>query len=625
MFLLVFYKIINMNYIYTWKIVSNNNKYSWEAFDKDMNLIGKSNQNFDSIAQAELNADYMGRDGDVDKNLDWSVFENDNKTWSWRVDDSAELKSLGYSHKTFETKSLAMKNANQFGFNWRDGLRSGVDMSGMNESDLMAVNRSTKSFTNVDMSSSSTINSGSNSGSSKMSDIASGVMASSAVAGGVVEVASKASSNNVSSNVDSFSTMDYNNSNKASNVSKIGSGVKAGSTQIAEETAGGMWGWLKWLLPLLLLLLLLFWLVPGFKTMFTGSSTNNSSVSLSGDAMSKGFNITKLGNIGMGLKAPEFSKFANFLNLSDLSAKINQMPTDSVTLLAPKNDAFKVITDANQIKLQNPANLSGLQDFVNSYFLKGKVNLMEIKDNLSKGLTVPDLETLSGDKITPVLKDGKLMLDGINVEDLNSSGVDGTYNLSGLLPDSLTEISMLKDGGEAMGNSAMSVSSSSIVSVLTSSSSVSVASVATPAPVAYIDGGVMKTVQNDPRFTTLFKAIEVAGLGSTLDSGEFTIFAPTDDAFKTVASTVDTLLKPENKTQLQNFLKNHVVAGKNNVDKFYANTEVTTLAGNKVRLHINESGFGTVIGAKNTVEAPIEDINTPKSVIHIITNSPLLP
>ena len=615
-----------MNHIYTWKIVSNNNKYSWEAFDKDINLIGKSNQNFDSIKEVELNADYLGRDGDVDKNLDWSVFENDNKTWSWRVDDSTELKSLGYSHKTFETKSLAMRNANQFGFNWGDGLRSGVDMSGMNESDLMAVNRSTKSFTNIDMNSSSS--------SFKMSDIASGGVTITGVAGGVAGVASMASSvsgttktntNNVSNNVDNFSTMDYNNSNKASNVSKIASGAKAGSSQIVEETAGGMWGWLKWLLPLLLLLLLLFWLVPGFKTMFTGSSTNNSSVSLSGDAMSKGFDITKLGNIGMGLKAPEFSKFANFLNLSDLSAKINQMPTDSVTLLAPKNDAFKVITDANQIKLQNPANLSGLQDFANSYFLKGKVNLMEIKDNLSKGLTVPDLETLSGDKITPVLKDGKLMLDGINVEDLNSSGVDGTYNLSGLLPDSLTEISMLKDGGEAMSNSAMSVSSSSIVSVLTSSSSVSVASVATPAPVAYIDGGVMKTVQNDPRFTTLFKAIEVAGLGSTLDSGEFTIFAPTDDAFKTVASTVDTLLKPENKTQLQNFLKNHVVAGKNNVDKFYANTEVTTLAGNKVRLHINESGFGTVIGAKNTVEAPIEDINTPKSVIHIITNSPLLP
>ena len=292
------------------------------------------------------------------------------------------------------------------------------------------------------------------------------------------------------------------------------------------------------------------------------------------------------------------------------------------TLLAPKNDAFKVITDANQIKLQNPANLSGLQDFTNTYFLKGKVNLIEIKDNLSKGLAVPDLETLSGDKITPGLKDGKLMLDGINVEDLNPT-VNGTYNLSGLLPDSLTDLAMLKDGAEAMSNSVMSATSSSIASVVTSP--VSVASVATPAPVAYIDGGVMKTVQNDPRFTTLFKAIEVAGLGSTLDSGEFTIFAPTDDAFKTVASTVDTLLKPENKTQLQNFLKNHVVAGKNNVDKFYANTEVTTLAGNKVRLHINESGFGTVIGAKNTVEAPIEDINTPKSVIHIITNSPLLP
>jgi hypothetical protein len=41
----------------------------------------------------------------------------------------------------------------------------------------------------------------------------------------------------------------------------------------------------------------------------------------------------------------------------------------------------------------------------------------------------------------------------------------------------------------------------------------------------------------------------------------YTVFAPTNDAFAAVQSTVDMLLKAENKSKLQNVLKYHVVAG----------------------------------------------------------------
>jgi transforming growth factor-beta-induced protein len=67
-----------------------------------------------------------------------------------------------------------------------------------------------------------------------------------------------------------------------------------------------------------------------------------------------------------------------------------------------------------------------------------------------------------------------------------------------------------------------------------------------------------------PATSTLVTAVKAAGLVDTLKgSGPFTVFAPTDDALaKLPAGTLDELLKPENKTKLQDILKYHVIAGK---------------------------------------------------------------
>lgn len=63
--------------------------------------------------------------------------------------------------------------------------------------------------------------------------------------------------------------------------------------------------------------------------------------------------------------------------------------------------------------------------------------------------------------------------------------------------------------------------------------------------------------------TTLVAAVTAAGLVDTLNSaGPFTVFAPTNAAFaKLPAGTVETLVKPENKTMLTSILTYHVVGG----------------------------------------------------------------
>lgn len=63
--------------------------------------------------------------------------------------------------------------------------------------------------------------------------------------------------------------------------------------------------------------------------------------------------------------------------------------------------------------------------------------------------------------------------------------------------------------------------------------------------------------------STLVAAVKAAGLVETLQSaGPFTVFAPVNAAFgKLPAGTVETLLKPENKSTLTKVLTYHVVAG----------------------------------------------------------------
>jgi uncharacterized surface protein with fasciclin (FAS1) repeats len=75
---------------------------------------------------------------------------------------------------------------------------------------------------------------------------------------------------------------------------------------------------------------------------------------------------------------------------------------------------------------------------------------------------------------------------------------------------------------------------------------------------------IVETAIDAGNFTTLVAAVKAAGLVETLSgTGPFTVFAPTDDAFKALPNgTVESLLKPENKAKLVSILTYHVVGGK---------------------------------------------------------------
>jgi uncharacterized surface protein with fasciclin (FAS1) repeats len=74
---------------------------------------------------------------------------------------------------------------------------------------------------------------------------------------------------------------------------------------------------------------------------------------------------------------------------------------------------------------------------------------------------------------------------------------------------------------------------------------------------------IVANALNANNVTTLVKAVQAAGLVSTLEgSGPFTVFAPNNAAFAKIPSaTLSSLLEPANKTELANILTYHVVSG----------------------------------------------------------------
>jgi uncharacterized surface protein with fasciclin (FAS1) repeats len=75
------------------------------------------------------------------------------------------------------------------------------------------------------------------------------------------------------------------------------------------------------------------------------------------------------------------------------------------------------------------------------------------------------------------------------------------------------------------------------------------------------DQTIVQNASNAPNLTTLVSAVQAAELVETLGSdGPFTVFAPTNAAFGQISeASLNTLLQPEYRSQLQQILTCHVV------------------------------------------------------------------
>ena len=125
---------------------------------------------------------------------------------------------------------------------------------------------------------------------------------------------------------------------------------------------------------------------------------------------------------------------------------------------------------------------------------------------------------------------------------------------------------------------------------------------------------VVEIAAADPNFSTLVELVKTAGLADTLSGeGPFTVFAPTNDAFKKLGD--DTLNAVKNdKEKLTKILKAHVISGKVMAAdaKALDGKNATTLGGD---LPVKVTGDNLMIGKATVTKA---DIAAKNGVIHVI-------
>ncbi|MCX8060929.1 MAG: fasciclin domain-containing protein [Aquificaceae bacterium] len=123
---------------------------------------------------------------------------------------------------------------------------------------------------------------------------------------------------------------------------------------------------------------------------------------------------------------------------------------------------------------------------------------------------------------------------------------------------------------------------------------------------------IVQTAQQAGQFKTLLTALKEAGLEDTLaNKCCFTVFAPTDDAFKKIPKErLDALLK--DKEALKRVLLYHVVDGKVYSKDLKEGQKVKTLQGQEATISLRG---GAKIDNANIVRT---DIDASNGVIHVI-------
>merc|ERR1712070_227952 len=217
------------------------------------------------------------------------------------------------------------------------------------------------------------------------------------------------------------------------------------------------------------------------------------------------------------------------------------------TVFAPPNEAFKALPAGTVESLMKPENKAKLVDILKYHVLPEEVLSTQLK--LSQDVKTVEGKSLHVETNQPRSKvtvgpDSRHQKTVIRADNIASNGVVHIIN-GVLLPPS------------------------------------------SPAPKPQ-GQNIVQLAEHTPDLSTLVSAVVAAGLADTLSSaGKFTVFAPTNEAFKALpAGTLSNLMKPENKAKLVDILKYHVLPEEVLSTQLKPEQDVKTVEGKS--LHIEE-------------------------------------
>lgn len=268
--------------------------------------------------------------------------------------------------------------------------------------------------------------------------------------------------------------------------------------------------------------------------------------------------------------AGQFTTLLTALRTADLEDALKS--PGPFTVFAPTNKAFAALPDGTVETLLRPENKSKLQSILTYHVVKGRVMSSDL-------MNYSNAKTLHGNKVRLTL-----MINGASVIKPDIKSSNGVIHVidSVILPDNFKPIQGYADKR---------------------------------AP-KMAEKNIIQTAMATGQFKTLVAAIEAADLvGALSGKGPFTVFAPTDAAFKKLpAGTVTTLLQPENKAKLQAILKYHVLPANLSTHEILKSHTVKTLNGQSI--------YPSVMLENSTIK--MKNIFCRNGVIHVI-DSVMLP
>ena len=157
--------------------------------------------------------------------------------------------------------------------------------------------------------------------------------------------------------------------------------------------------------------------------------------------------------------------------------------------------------------------------------------------------------------------------------------------------------------------------------------------IAAPETTNAVDGGQSTVVDNESQknivqvasaskdHTTLVAAVKAAELVDVLtNAGPFTVFAPVNEAFdKLPAGTVEALLKPEKKADLQNILQYHVSIGVFKKENLRDGQSIGQANGDNIKITIRDNHYFVNGNSEIIVSIPVSN-----GLIYVV-NAVLLP
>ena len=291
-------------------------------------------------------------------------------------------------------------------------------------------------------------------------------------------------------------------------------------------------------------------------------------------------------------------------------------PSAAATL-APTNSSDEPTQNIVEIALSMNETFSTLvgllegADLVETLSGPGPFTVFAPTNDAFAKIDAATLESLTAEQLTNILLyhvlSGQVLSTDLSVGLQPETLAESTINVTSLTPPTINGIAIIDPADVLATNGVVHV----IDTVLMPPAP------PTPAPVASAKN-IVELAQATDSLSTLVDAVIAAELVDTLSGdGPFTVFAPTNDAFAALGSTLDDLLLPENKATLTSILKYHVVSG-TVLSTDLTETDVPTLEGDTVKVTLGD----TVMINNATVITP--DVLASNGVVHVI-DSVLIP